>query len=168
MTIARKTFLRLCALTAALVMAGCVPYGAIQPGMSMTEVEKQLHAPTAKRNESGGEVWEYNLAPEGRATWMVRFGPDGKVRQSEQVLTEENFRNIRNGQTNRDDLLRMFGEPYMRLPFSRMNEEVWDYRYSSNSWFMLISVNLDAGSGIVKSTYTQPDPDRYPGKDSGR
>jgi hypothetical protein len=33
---------------------------------------------------------------------------------------------------------------------------------------MLISVHLDAGSGIVKYTYTQPDPDRYPGKDSGR
>ena len=156
-----------CSFAVAAMIAGCASFGSLQPGRSMAEVEQQFHAPSGKRSEaSGNQVWEYDLGPEGRAFWMLSFGADGRLVQAKQVLTEENFRNIRFGQSTRDDVMRLIGHPFRKYNFTNLREEVWDYRYMNGSWFMLLSVHIDLGKGTVSAYASEPDPEKYPGKDS--
>lgn len=155
--------------TAAFLIAGCASFESIKPGASMAEVERQFHAPGARRIEAGGnQVWDYDLGPLGRAFWQLRFGPDGRLLTATQTLTEDNFRNIRFGQATRDDLAREFGKPYRKYLFVNLADEVWDYRYQRNTWAMLASMHIDPATGAVKSCFTQPDPEVYAAYGRGR
>ena len=135
----------------------------------MAEVERQFHVPSGKRSEANGnQVWEYNLGPQGRGFWLLTFGPDGTLIQANQALTEENFRNIRFGQSTRDEVTHLLGPPYRKYNFTNLGEEVWDYRYARGSWAMLLSMHFDSGRGLVKSYVTQTDPEAYAARGRGR
>lgn len=163
-----KIFTLFCALVVAGLLAGCVSYEAVKPGLSMAELEQLLHAPTGRRTEpNGNQVWEYDLGPEGRAFWLFTFGADGKLVGTKQALTEENFGNLRAGQSTRDEVTRLIGRPVRTFNFSRINDEVWDYRYMKGAWFMLLSVHFDKASGTVSSYFSEPDPEVYRAADSG-
>ena len=150
------------AAAATALFAGCASYDAVQPGQSMADVERRLSAPSDKRSDAdGGEVWEYNLQPLGRRTWMVTFGADGKVARVEQVMHADHFRKLRDGESTRDDVLRMLGKPGSRHSYSRLGEEVWDYGFYLDTWSMLLSVHFDAASGRLKYYATMPDPAVY-------
>jgi outer membrane protein assembly factor BamE (lipoprotein component of BamABCDE complex) len=156
-----------CALAVASLLAGCVSYGAVKPGLSMAEVEQQLRAPTGKRTEpNGNQVWEYDLGPEGRAFWTYTFGADGRLIASKQWLSEETLRSLQPGRSTHDDVLRLIGKPVRKFNFTRLNEEVWDYRYVTGSLYMLAHVSFDAAKGRFTMYSTELDPEKYPGNDS--
>jgi outer membrane protein assembly factor BamE (lipoprotein component of BamABCDE complex) len=70
---------------------------------------------------------------------------------------QEQFRGIQEGQSTREDVLRLLGKPEQQIVFSRMGVEVWDYRYQT-TWHMLLSVHFDTATGKVKHYTDIPDP----------
>jgi outer membrane protein assembly factor BamE (lipoprotein component of BamABCDE complex) len=153
-----NTLLKCLLLSVAALLAACASFSGVQPGQSAAEVEKLLGAPTEKRNAAGGDqTWEYNLLPEGRKIWMVTFGADSRVKLIKQSLTEENFGNIRQGQSSRDEVLRLLGKPSSRNLFNRTGEEVWVYQFYSDSWRMLLDVHFGAADGVVRRYTTMLD-----------
>ena len=80
------------------------------------------------------------------------------------TLREANLRELRPGQSTKEDVIRVLGKPNLRMSFPRQGEEVWDYRYPDYSHLMLAWVYFDAQS-IFKYYTTQPDPAYYSGED---
>ena len=156
-------------LAVTVLMAGCASFGSLPPGSSMAEVEQKYHAPSGKRTEANGnQIWEYNLAPSGREFWILSFGPDGRLLQASQALTDENFLKLRSGQATREEVTRLIGPPYRIFKFPARSEEVWQYRYVRGSWYMLASMQFDTAKGVYISYSTEPDPEMYPSRETGR
>ncbi len=83
------------------------------------------------------------------------------------VITEETLLNIHAGQSTRDDVTKLLGSPERIFNFSRLNEEVWDYRYARGTWLMILNVHFDSRTGKVTSYFSQPDPKIYQPNDHG-
>lgn len=147
---------------AALLVAGCAALAppSLPVGASMAEVEAKMGKPRAVVKATGGDVvWQFPTGPAGQTTYMVAFGPDERVTSVYQALTEERFAKIVPGRTTRDDVRLLLGPPGETMRFSRMNEEVWSYRYQAGwSTNRIFNVHFDATTGVVRSTGDQEDP----------
>jgi outer membrane protein assembly factor BamE (lipoprotein component of BamABCDE complex) len=84
------------------------------------------------------------------------------------VITEATLLNIKNGQSTREDVTRLLGSPLRTFNFTRLNDEVWEYRYTRGSWLMVLSVHFDTRNGKVSSYFSEPDPKIYSPDDNGR
>src|SRR5438094_533087 len=115
------------------------------PGAPLPAVVAGLGQPDAAYPEpDGGQVLEYRGQPMGQFQYMARMSPDGRLVSYEQVLTNANFARVKIGQTNKDDILRMFGRPAEVSRVYAHDYEVWSYRYKeSGVWNSLMSVNFD-------------------------
>ena len=99
--------------------------------------------------ESGGEkILEYPKGPQGVRTWMFHIGPDGKLTDYQQVLTDENFDKVQKGMT-RDEVRNLLGRPRTVVPFPRKQEEVWDWKYLHVHEERLFNVHFDMQTGKV-------------------
>ncbi len=154
----------LLSVLAAVLTAGCATnpnLSAIQSGESMAAVEQQAPDPSLKRlNADGGQTWAYG-SPEGRACWILNFGPGGNLLNKSQTLVEANFVNLRVGQTTREDVTWMLCNPYRKYHFGNINQDVWYYRYVSQATYKLLQVTFDSRTGLVKEYAMNPDPDVY-------
>jgi hypothetical protein len=121
-----------------LALGGCaalpLPLGAIRPGETQeTQARALLGEP--------GRVWEalagppvvpraleYSMQPNGRTSFMVDIGPDGKVAAVRQVLTPENLTHIKPGM-EQDTVLRMLGRPMKISVYSLKRETYYDWRF---------------------------------------
>jgi outer membrane protein assembly factor BamE (lipoprotein component of BamABCDE complex) len=113
---------------------------------------------TVWEDEDGSRTLEYPKGPMGPRTWMFMIDKDGKLKDYKQVLTEENFANIKPGMS-KDDVRRMLGRPRTVVQFKLKNEEVWDWRYLqlvTNR--RLFNVHFDMNSGKVTQTSSLDDP----------
>ena len=146
---------------AALLLAGCASLAppSFAPGTGMGEVEARMGKPrNVVKAPDGDTVWQYPNGPIGQTTYMVRFGPDQRTKSVYQALAFEQFAKIRSG-VSRDEVRLLLGPPGQTMFFSRMNEEVWSYRYqASASDNRIFNVHMDATTGIVRSTSDQYDP----------
>jgi hypothetical protein len=154
--------LRLTTAAAALLAAACASLAppSFPPGTSMSEVEARMGKPRAVvKAPGGGVVWQYPNGPIGQTTYMVDFGPDQRVTSVYQALTEARLAKIVPGTSTQDDIRLLLGPPGETMRFSRMNEEVWSYRYqsgASTNW--IFSVSFDAKTRIVRGTGQEIDP----------
>ena len=82
---------------------------------------------------------------------MFTIAPDGKLRDYQQVLTQENFSRIQPGMS-RDDVRRLLGQPGSVAQFKRKNEEVWDWRFLDGVETRMFNVHFDMSSGKVTQT----------------
>ena len=146
------------AAAVAILLAACAA-PSFPPGTSMADVEAAMGKPKAVVKVPSGEtVWQYPNGPVGQTTYMVDFGADQRVTVVYQALTFERFAKIRLGMTQ-DEIRLLFGPPGYTMFFSRMNEEVWSYRYQipvNSNW--IFNVNFDATSRTVRSTGQEIDP----------
>lgn len=145
-------------LALALCLAGCAGGAPPLPGDSAEAVQARLGPPSAVHRIDADTEFEYATGPFGQTTHMARFGPDGRLKTYEQVLTDEKFASIGIGVTNQQDVLRAFGRPaetsYLALP--RLT--VWSYRYKrAGVWDALMHVHFDR-AGIVRKLESGPDP----------
>lgn len=150
---------------AAGLLAGCAALGppSFAPGTDMSAVESRMGKPKdVVKAPDGDIVWQYPNGPVGQTTYMVRFGPDQRTKSVYQALTLQQFAKIRTG-IPRDEVRLLLGPPGQTMSFSRMNEEVWSYRYqASASDNRIFNVHLDAKTGSVRSTGDQVDPLFHP------
>ena len=106
---------------------------------------------TTWEEENGARILEYPKGPEGSRTWIFSLDPSGKLVEYHQALTPENLARVKPGMS-RDDVRRLLGKPKSVVPFKRLNEEVWDYRYLDNQQPRLFNVHLDQSTGKVTRT----------------
>lgn len=118
--------LALCAAIAvSACLAGCFRVAAV--GSSKDEVLRTMGQPSAQRSAAQGEeVWEYSGAPRWRQAYLVRFGAEGRVVSTRQVLTEENIRSLVSTAATRVDVRNALGKPGYVVTYP--TGEVWEYR----------------------------------------
>ena len=94
-------------------LAGCMNPRALVPGQSTEpDVRARMGTPTDTRvDRNGDRLWEYATGPEGTQTYLVRFGTDGRVKEVNQLLTEERFGMITVGKTTRAEVRSLLGQP---------------------------------------------------------
>jgi hypothetical protein len=75
-------------------------------------VRANVGNPTDVRfDDSGDELWEYAGGPRGTETYLVRAGPDGRVKAVTQLLTEDQFAKIVPGKMTKTDVRGLLGRP---------------------------------------------------------
>ena len=149
-----------------LTAAGCATYKDLQPAQSTrADVEAALGQPAEVRARSDGESWlYYPKQPFARKVLVARVAPDGRLIAVEQRLSEEYIAKLIPNQSNRDDVLALFGRPYERLNVPRMDRDMWTW-YMRQYGTLKATLNVQMSSdGVVREIYVLDDNDTRDGK----
>lgn len=144
-------------LAGLLTLASCAGYspGPLPVGATLEQVTAQLGSATGRYPlPQGGTRLEFARGPFGKHTYMVDMDAAGRVLGWQQVLTENNFNEIRDG-LSRDELLFRLGRPSQRRGGGWQGGEVWSYRYEAIfcQWFQVSMID-----GVVRAPAYGPDP----------
>ena len=115
----------------------------------------------AERRQVGGESWlYYPVQPFGRKVYVARVSSEGRLIALEQRLAEEYIAKLVPDHSRREDVLALFGQPYERVAFPRMQREAW-------SWHIRRIANQRAGlhvqmspDGVVREVYVLDENDK--------
>jgi outer membrane protein assembly factor BamE (lipoprotein component of BamABCDE complex) len=135
---------RLAIAVAFTALAGaCASYSGygLHPGSSTAEdVVKTMGKPAAEFAEAGGgrELF-YPHGPLGTETFVAHVDANGTLRGIDQVLDDDHFRAIHEGQT-RDQVLRMIGPPGDSMRFNN-GTYAWVWRFK-DTWGYLSDFNV--------------------------
>jgi hypothetical protein len=149
-----------------LLVLGCASadvHREVTPGMSSAEVIARAGKPAVVgKLADGAAYWDYSHQPV--STERVSFGPDDRVREVRNLLTEANFANLRAGMTS-DEVIATVGPAYI---FNRYGNGsvVWTYRYKDIGVYKLLHVTFDPAGRMLRYE-TQWDPSVYSKRDSG-
>ena len=143
---------------AAALLGGCAStYGpqSLGSGATINETLAKMGSPTARYAREGGERVEFARGPYGKHTYMLDFDAQGRLAHWDQVLTEQNFNTVREGET-REQVLLAIGHPSDIRALPVQGRTLWSYRYDAVfcKWFQ---VGLDASNKVVDTGYG-PDP----------
>lgn len=142
---------RAASLAFAALAAGCANFSAISPGDTEVVVGEKVGRPNAVwKNPDGSELWQYPQGFYATQTFMITLGPDRRVQEIHQALSEPYFSKIYAGMT-RDDVFRMLGKPREIWNFPARDEETWTWRYKDTN-FMFFNVMFDQSAGTVRKT----------------
>ena len=131
------------ALAAAVLASACASYSGygLHPGSSTADdVVKTMGKPAAEFEEPGGgrELF-FPRGPLGTETFAAHVDAGGVLRNIEQVLDDDHFRAIHEGQT-RDQVLRMIGPPGDSMRFNN-GTYAWIWRFK-DTWGYLSDLNV--------------------------
>ena len=100
-------------LSCIALSGGCATPGSLVPGQSTdSEVRARMGPPTDTRvDRDGDRIWEYATGPEGFFTYMVRIGADGRLKEVNQILTEEQLAKVVPGKMTKADVRQLLGRP---------------------------------------------------------
>jgi hypothetical protein len=104
----------------------------------------------------GSAYWDYSRQP--YYTDRVTFGPDDRVREVRNLLTADNFENLRAGMTL-DQVVGTVGPSYIRNVYAN-GTTVWTYRYYDIGIAKLLHVTLDSSGRLLRYD-TEWNPDVY-------
>lgn len=121
------------ALLLLIFLAGCVSDGRnLRPGAAdAAAVRAEMGTPALiVALPDGGQAWFYPRGRVGRQTFRAELGPDGRLRNVEQVLDEAHFDRVIAHKTTREELLRMLGPPLLYESRGSLSKEtIWEYTY---------------------------------------
>lgn len=156
------------AMSFIILLAGCDRQGNFSEQAGLEKLAKGISSESDVRiamgqpetvweEENGSRTLEYPKGPMGHRTWMFAIDKDGKLKDYRQVLSEENFANIKPGMSQ-DTVRRLLGKPRTSVRFKLKNEEVWDWRYlKSHSESRFFNVHFDIDSRLVTRTSSSDD-----------
>ncbi|MEX3693418.1 outer membrane protein assembly factor BamE [Paraburkholderia sp. BR14263] len=106
-------------------------FGNLQPGVStVDDVRQQAGKPEIVwQNDDGSERLEYPRGPNGLNTYMLDFGPDGRLISITQALTADNIAKVMPGMTQ-DDVRRLLGKPATVAQYALSHETVWSWHWA--------------------------------------
>jgi len=148
------------------MLSACASYSGwgLNPGeATLNDVQTVMGEPAMRWQDADGrEQLAYPRGPEGMQTFMAYIGADGRLERIEGVLDSAHFAHIRNGQSDKAEVLRLLGPPEPRWTayFKARDELVWEWRFCSD-WNEVakFDVLFDATTGIVRSSYQRTDLD---------
>ncbi len=160
---AGATMKRWTSLIATTLLAACASYSGsgLKPGDArLDEVEALMGPPAMRWRDADGSIrLAYPRGPAGLHTYMVNFGPDGRLLGIANVLDEQSFARIHAGMTQ-NEVLRLIGPPieHRSIYFKARDELAWEWRfrevYGNAARFVVL---FDAGAGRVRSTLILPE-----------
>lgn len=160
-----RTFIRFLSAVAAMLLAfGCDRQGRpidefgldrLARGVSSEgDVRAIMGAPeTVWEEDDGTRMLQYPKGPEGPRTWEFLIDSSGKLKDYQQILTEERFSRIKPGM-GKEEVRRILGKPRSIVQFKLKNEEVWDWLYQAATAPRLFNVHFDMTSGKVTRAST--------------
>jgi outer membrane protein assembly factor BamE (lipoprotein component of BamABCDE complex) len=148
-------------LVAALAGCAASPQSTISVGMRENEVSDALGQPVATgRLPTGEEYWDYSRQPFGYTNERVTFTAYGLVRDVRNLLTEDNFKNLRSGMTP-EQVEGVVGPSAVseRREYAGGTKS-WTYRYYDIGVIKLLNVIFDENDRVL-THYTEWDPSVY-------
>jgi outer membrane protein assembly factor BamE (lipoprotein component of BamABCDE complex) len=138
------------ALAAAFLASACASYSGygLHPGSStLDDVRRTMGRPAAEFDEPGGgrELF-YPHGPLGTETFAAHVDANGVLKGIDQVLDDDHFAAIREGQT-RDQVLRMIGPPGDSMRFNN-GTYAWVWRFK-DTWGYLSDLNVTFDSSDI-------------------
>ena len=133
------------------LLAGCASYSGygLKPGSAtQDEVLRAMGRPALELPDAGGghELY-YPHGPLGTQTFIAHVDSRGVLSGIDQVLDDDHFRRIQEGQT-RDEVLHAIGPPGDRMRFGNGNV-AWIYRFI-DTWGYASDFNVSFNpAGIV-------------------
>lgn len=148
----------------ALTVTACASFDGrgLQPGAAkVDDVVAQMGEPAMRwRDADGSQQLAFPRGPAGTKTFMAFFDPDGRLIRIQNVLEPRTFARIIPGQHNQADILRLLGpaNPAWAMYFKARDELAWEWQFCDD-WSKLarFGVLFDGTSGLVRSTYQQPE-----------
>lgn len=152
-------------LCCAGLLGGCANPRLLVTGQSTeADVRARMGNPTDTRvGQDGERIWDYATAPEGLETYRVRFGPDGKVKDVTQLLTEEQLDKIVVGESTQADVRLLLGRPWEEATY--MPGLTWTWRYlriGSIPGWLIVTFNPDGTVRDKIAVVEQTDDDGEP------
>jgi len=147
---------------AVLLAAGCAqPWQSVPPGTDQSALIARLGPPRETYNlPDGGKRLMWPTQPMGSTNTVADIDASGKVVSVRQVMQASEFYRAKVNVWTRNDVLINFGRPAETAYFSRMQREVWSYRYIENNIdYMMFHFYFD-DQGILRLTQKTPDPMR--------
>jgi Small protein A (tmRNA-binding) len=150
-------------LAAALLLGACASAGYsgsdLRPGEArLDDVLRAMGQPALRwQSADGSQQLAYPRGPWGVHTYMVHLGPDGRLKQIENVMDPDAFARIKPGMS-KEEVLRALGPPYpgWTAYFPARDELVWEWRYCDPwSEAARFDVLFDGSKGTVRSTQSQ-------------
>ena len=131
--------------------------------MASAEVGAALGQPSiAGKLADGGAYWDYSRQP--YYTDRVIFGPDERVVEVRNILTEQNFENLQKGMTL-EQVVATVGPAYIYNTYAN-GTTVWTYRYQDVGIYKLLHVTLGPDGRMTRYD-TEWNPDIYSKKSRG-
>lgn len=148
-------------LTSIAILAGCVNYQSVKPGMSTAEAIQKLGKPsTTCTRDDGTQRLIWTMQPYGQYAWGTNTTKDGKVIELKQLLTDAHFKVLATGKWTDKQVACEFGEPANKYGIAKGNEIVWAYRYKEDDvWASMMYVYMGAQGNLVNRFHPGPDPD---------
>lgn len=151
-------------LTAAVLVSlgGCAIHTDIPPGTPVSTVLQTNGKPTLEcALPDGGKRLIWTQQPMAETAWGVNVNAQGQTGQFEQLLTDQNFQKLSQGQWTADMVRCQFGPPadidQVGLPSVR--QYVWSYRYiQGGAWHSLMYVYMGRDGQMVTHFNPGPDP----------
>lgn len=142
----------------AALLAGCA---SVAPGMTRAEVIAAWGQPTRSVAVPGGERLQYSQQPAGQQVVMVDLDASGRVVQSRQVMTANDFARIAtDGSWTRADVEREFGPTLDNERVASWDGPILTYRWRGGMVDQLYFVYLDP-AGVVRRAHAGMDPRQF-------
>ena len=146
---------------AVLLLGACAGHGGrgLAIGASTANDAEHLMGPPALEwaDPDGSRQLAYPRGPMGVHTYMLHFGPDGRLASMGNVLEPATFARVLPGM-GKEEVLRLLGpsRPDWTVYYERRDELALEWRFCDD-WNQLarFAVLFDASSGIVRSTLIQ-------------
>jgi outer membrane protein assembly factor BamE (lipoprotein component of BamABCDE complex) len=146
------------ALATGALLAGCAldPLRRLPPGASQEQVRTTFGEPYAQWQDRDGVMrWSYPTGPMGRHTYLAEFDAAGRLANLVDVMNDRGFARLETGKSNQEDVRRLFGPPYRVIPFARMRQTAWDYRFTDAWTYPAIFSVIFDDRGVVVQTMQQ-------------
>ena len=153
-------------LIGAIALAGCASFADVKPGTPLSEVISQHGQPTVtcpEANNNRRVVWTEQ--PAGEQAWATSVDANNRVGPFTQMLTEDQFQAINQGDWDITKLRCQFGPPANVQRFqAHPNETVWEYHYlgGAGDEYMMLWVTVQQSTDRVLNYTTGMDPTLNP------
>lgn len=135
----------------AALVAGCGGVRSLVPGQSTeADVRAAMGAPRDTRTDPNGDlIWEYPTGPEGMTNYAVRMGPDRRVKEVTQLVSEEQLDKIVVGKTTRAEVRQLLGRPALETVYHVGPTWYWRHlKGGTQPGYLVVTFNPD---GTVSS-----------------
>jgi SmpA/OmlA family protein len=143
----------------AAFVAGCAGPISLVPGQSTeADVRASMGAPKETRTDANGDsIWEYPTGPEGFYNYAVRMGPDRRVKEVTQLVSEDQLDKIAVGKTTRAEVRQLLGRPALETVYHVGPTWYWRHlKGGTQPGYLVVTFNPDGTVGSKISIIDMP------------
>lgn len=143
-----------------LVLGACTTLTDMPTGTSVSELEQKFGTPSVSCPQDLPTRLVWSTQPMGQYAWAADIDGSQRLKYATQVLNDNEFDLLSQGNWNKEQVLCHFGPPAEKdiTPYRGIKMLVWSYRYKqAGAWDSMMYVYFDE-QGVVKHHHPGPDP----------